>query len=339
MEKKKLKILKIVALMMMIILSSTMFFGCKKQEKSSYKLSIIVPIYNSQDYLSTAIDSLINQTYKNIEIVCVNDGSNDGSLDMLNQYKEKDNRVVVVDKPNGGVSSARNEGIKASTGDYITFVDSDDYIDLDAYENCINKIKENNADILAFGFKFEPSQRDGTNVSDKVYDKWECIENEFVDNGTVWNKIFSRSIIVDNNIWFAEDVKYGEDDLFIKMVAPHANIIAGHAKPYYHYVYRETSAENSYGNEKRLVSAVNRVQAFVDDYTKNQYTDEYDWVLSECLRITYDRINTGLDDDSKKKMYSEQVLKVLDEQLLPLMDSVPEQAQDNLDQLRAYANM
>ncbi len=339
MEKKKLKIFKIVALVMIMILSSTMLFACKKQEKASYKLSIIVPIYNSQDYLSAAIDSLINQTYKNIEIVCVNDGSNDGSLDILNKYKEKDSRVVVVDKPNGGVSSARNEGIKASTGDYITFIDSDDYIDLDAYENCLNRIKESNADILAFGFKFEPSQKNGTNVSNKVYDKWECIENEFADNCTVWDKIFSRSIIVDNNIWFDENVKYGEDDLFIKMVAPHANTIVGYDKPYYHYVYRETSAENSYKIEKKLVSSVNRVQAFIDDYTKNQYTNEYNWVLSECLKMTYDKINTGLDDDSKKKMYSEQVLKIFDEQLLPLIDSVPEQEQNMLDQLRAYANM
>lgn len=339
MKRKNLRRFRIFVLAIMIILSSTAFLGCKKTEKVSPKLSIIVPIYNSQDYLSTAVDSLVNQTYKNIEIVCVNDGSKDDSLEMLNKYKEKDNRVVVVDKPNGGVSSARNEGIKASTGEYITFIDSDDYIDLDAYENCMNRVMEQNADILAFGFKFEPSQTDGTNVSDKVYDKWECIENEFSDNGTVWNKIFRRSIVVNNDLWFDENVKYGEDDLFIKVVAPHANTIVGYAKPYYHYVYRETSAENSYTTEKKLVSAINHTQAFVDDYVKNQYNDEYNWVLSESLRITYSRINDGLEDDSKKKMYSEQTLKILDEQLLPLIDSIPEEDQNMLDQLRNYANM
>ena len=104
----------------------------------SKKISIIVPIYNTEQYLERCLQSLINQDYKNIEIILVNDGSEDNSLDICNKYKNKDNRIIVIDKEHTGVSDTRNIGIKRATGDYIGFVDSDDYIDKDMFKNLIN---------------------------------------------------------------------------------------------------------------------------------------------------------------------------------------------------------
>jgi glycosyltransferase involved in cell wall biosynthesis len=90
------------------------------------KVSIVVPVYNSAEFLPVCLDSIINQTYKNIEIICVNDGSKDNSLEILNQYKQKDKRVIIINQSNSGVSSARNSGLKKSSGKYVQFVDSDD---------------------------------------------------------------------------------------------------------------------------------------------------------------------------------------------------------------------
>lgn len=105
-------------------------------------ISIIVPIYNSEKFLSRCIESIINQTYRNIELILINDGSRDKSLDICNKYKKYDNRIIVIDKENEGVSATRNLGIKTAKGDYIGFVDSDDYIDKDMYKILVGLIEK-----------------------------------------------------------------------------------------------------------------------------------------------------------------------------------------------------
>ena len=166
----------------------------------------------------------------------------------------------------------------------------------------------------------------------------ECLKNEFQQNCTVTNKIIKRSIFADNNIRFAEDVSYGEDDLLLKMLLPHSKIVVGNPKPYYHYVKRESSAENTYTNEKRLISAVNRCKHFSDYYIANDYKDLYSWALSSCLSITYYRIN-DLDDVQKKQEYSKEVLDILDNSLLKYVDIISKEDSDMINQLREYANI
>lgn len=343
--KKIIKHTSLFLVLSLLLVSVSVLNGCGSKEKfqknsSSVgpKLSVIVPVYNTEEYLPACIDSLLNQTYKNLEVICVNDGSKDNSLSILNQYKEKDNRVVVIDKQNGGVSSARNVGISAATGDYISFLDSDDYIDLDAYESCMDKIVNTNADILTFGYTQEPSKSVYIPLEDKTYDPIECLKNELEQNCTVTNKIIKRSIFVDNDIRFAEDVAYGEDDLLIKMLLPHSKVVIGNPKPYYHYVQRESSAESTYTNEKRLVSAVNRCKHFAEYYVANDYKDLYSWALGSCLSITYYRIN-DLEDTQKKQQYSKNVLDILDNSLLKHVDSISKENSDMIDQLREYANI
>ncbi|MBS5190333.1 MAG: glycosyltransferase family 2 protein [Lachnospiraceae bacterium] len=110
-------------------------------------VSIIIPIYKTEKYLRRCIESVLEQTYKKIEVILVNDGSPDNSLNICEEYEKKDSRVHIVNKKNGGLSSARNAGILVATGDYITFLDSDDYLKLDAIESLFQVLEKTNADI------------------------------------------------------------------------------------------------------------------------------------------------------------------------------------------------
>lgn len=122
----------------------------------SPKFSIIIPIYNVEDYLSKCLDSVIEQTLMDIEIICVNDGSKDKSLNILQQYSNNDNRIRIISKENGGLSSARNAGLKVAKGDYICFLDSDDYAEPNLCERLYTEILEYKPDIIAFGANIFP---------------------------------------------------------------------------------------------------------------------------------------------------------------------------------------
>ena len=111
-------------------------------------VSIIVPVYNVQDYLPKCLDSLLAQTYKNIEIIVVNDGSPDDSQRVIDEYAARDSRIVAVSKPNGGLSDARNFGMQYAQGEYIGFVDGDDYVEPDMYEKMLTKAKQEDSDIV-----------------------------------------------------------------------------------------------------------------------------------------------------------------------------------------------
>ena len=120
----------------------------------SEKISVIVPIYKTEQFLSKCIDSIINQTYKNLEIILVDDGSPDNCPKICDEYAKRDNRIKVIHKENGGLSSARNAGIEIATGDFSAFVDSDDWIDSDMYESLVKLSDEYNADIAECGYRF-----------------------------------------------------------------------------------------------------------------------------------------------------------------------------------------
>ena len=120
------------------------------------KISIIIPIFNVENYLAKCLDSIINQTLMDIEIICVNDGSNDNSVDILNTYAQRDKRITIINKANGGLSSARNAGIRVANGEYICFLDSDDYFEFNACERLYIEILEGHADIIVFGANIFP---------------------------------------------------------------------------------------------------------------------------------------------------------------------------------------
>ena len=198
-------------------------------------ISIIVPVYNTEKYLNKCLDSLINQTYKNIEIICINNGSTDNSHSILNQYQELDSRVNVVNTINEGVSIARNVALDIAKGEYIMFVDSDDWINLNTCEIAINTVNEQHADVVMWSYIREFSQKSSPKSifeSDKVFDEQECkklhrrfiglIDDELarIENADalcpVWGKLYKSSLIQKNNIRFTDIRLIGtyEDGLF-----------------------------------------------------------------------------------------------------------------------------
>ncbi len=185
------------------------------------QVSIIVPIYNKEKYLSRCIDSIINQTLKDLEIILVDDGSTDTSVCILDEYKKTDSRITVIRKVNGGASSARNEGLKIANGEYVMFIDADDWIDLDYCEYILNQAKKSGADIVRTGFEeiLEEGVR-GDTFKVILKDQDIITKEEIAYNfafrkpicGSVFGKLYKREVIkdlkFDNNLKFAEDIKF-----------------------------------------------------------------------------------------------------------------------------------
>ena len=184
-------------------------------------LSVIVPVYNAENCLGKCVDSLVNQTYKNLEIIPVNDGSTDGSAALCDALAAQDDRIKVIHKPNGGVSSARNAGLDAATGQYITFADSDDWLDSDAYSKCMSEAATADADLVVFGYETHLSYGNTKTYMDcNMFTRYEYKENiaRYISTGVgfnaVWNKVFRARIIDDYNIRFDETMQINEDGVF-----------------------------------------------------------------------------------------------------------------------------
>lgn len=206
--------------------------------KIEKKVSIVVPIYNVEKYLDECVRSLINQTYKNIEIILVDDGSKDSSGAIADNLAKEDSRIRVIHKDNGGVSSARNLGIKNATGDYICFVDSDDYLAPEFVEYMIRMIQKNDADFCFSKNCFISDTEEQVKV-DKVEKissarATSLLLSPYIEVGC-WNKMYKTELIKSNNILFSEDLFYGEGLDFICRVAQEAKTIVVCEKKYYYY--------------------------------------------------------------------------------------------------------
>lgn len=187
------------------------------------KFTIIVPVYNTEKYLSECLDSLINQTYEDIEIICINDGSTDGSLGILNEYAQKDSRIKIINQANQGVSVARNTGIENAKGDYILFVDSDDWLELNTCEK-FNDVLFSDIDMLFYNYKIRKA--DGSTIIEKQINQ--CIVNkkikfyDYIEEcftclnlRGILGKVYKREFLKQNNIQFLSDLWFGEDTYYL----------------------------------------------------------------------------------------------------------------------------
>lgn len=211
-------------------------------------ISVIIPVYNVEKYLSVCLDSVLNQTFKDLEIICINDGSKDNSINILNEYKKRDGRIVIIDKKNAGVSSARNDGIKYATGDYIHFLDADDFLDSDYYEKMINVIKKYKTDIAVSGFVTNNKYTVGVSylcdgVANGLYDIMKQT-NALIDS-YIWRYLFVRDLILKNNLLFRTDLVAQEDTLFLLNTLKCVDKIAIASGTNYHYIFNPNSALNS----------------------------------------------------------------------------------------------
>lgn len=216
------------------------------------KISIIVPIYNTEKYLERCFQSLINQSYENLEIILINDGSNDNSLDICNKYKEKDDRIIVINKKHSGVSDSRNIGIKRATGDYIGFVDSDDYIHKDMFKNLIDGTQKYNCDISmcdlveTFNIKDEFKKY---NLKFIKMDKKQALEQLLYDKNIgnyVMVKLFKKELFDGIEFPFG---KIYEDISTTYKLFNKANNILYIPIPMYHYYQRNDSLVNNITTE------------------------------------------------------------------------------------------
>lgn len=252
------------------------------------KISIIIPCYNVAEYLPQCLDSIFNQTYKNIEIICVNDGSTDNTLDILNKYKLNDNRVVVVDQENSGASAARNHGLNYVTGDYIMFVDSDDWIDLYTCEIALNKALSNDYDLVIWNYIREfpnnpmPKQIFSdeeivffeNDVKRKLQRRTlglfreELAHPENADSiVTIWGKLYRASIIIDNKLKFVDLEKIGtsEDAIFNLEVYKNVNSAIYIPNCLYHYRKNNDASVTSKYNDK-LFAQWNNLFSVIEQY-------------------------------------------------------------------------
>lgn len=205
-------------------------------------ISVIVPVYKVEEYLNKCIESIISQTYKNLEIILVDDGSPDNCGKICDEWAEKDLRIKVVHKENGGLSDARNAGMKVATGEYIAFVDSDDLLDSRMYEKLLEVIIQQKSDIAACSFQKFFIEQDLTGNNDNkiiplnILSKKDALKKLITDSlpQVVWNKVYRRSLIENTPF---ETGKYHEDEFWTYQVIGAASEVA--VIDYVGYFYRQ----------------------------------------------------------------------------------------------------
>lgn len=216
-------------------------------------VSVIIPIYNTEKFLPLCISSVLNQTLTDIEVLLVNDGSTDGSGKICDEYACKDQRIQVIHTLNQGVSHARNQGLETAKGEYIAFMDSDDWIETNMIATLYQLIRTNEAGLATCGYIIE--NEDGrpiyhiNEVKSGKLTQWEAIHSLFNDRyykykGNLWDKLYHKKIIDKHHLKFNEHIYYNEDRLFIFQYLSHCQSAAYTTSPYYHYVTRKSSAMN-----------------------------------------------------------------------------------------------
>ena len=263
-------------------------------------VSIILPVYNAQNHLARCVGSICAQTYRNIEIIILIDGSKDQSLPVCEEFRQKDPRILLVDKANSGVSDTRNLGLKLASGKYVEFVDSDDYLDPDFTERLVAAAEENEADFVIAPYKMvipagasKPEQ-----VLDKIQDELgvmsvarppEVREYGFLPAGVydkdtfalrlmdkpasyfysvLWNKLYRRDILTGNDIQFVSEMRWAEDLVFNLRYIQYAERFVAIDKPGYYYVQNPQSICHTQINAATIVQ--NKLQVF--RYYKDLYT-------------------------------------------------------------------
>ena len=229
-------------------------------------LSIIVPVYNVEKYVSDCINSILNQTYRDFELILIDDGSTDSSGKICDEYSKKDSRIKVIHKNNMGCSAARNTGINFATGDLVAFADSDDLIDSDMYGILIENIDSTNSDVSACSFVEEKYNLGMSKVVRKHQNKpdpivfvggeiYESItRKEKSIEGYLWNKVWKRKVIGSH--LFREDIVMCEDSIFSWEVLKDAKRVCYCNLPMYHYRIRETSATRNSSINKMMGALV-----------------------------------------------------------------------------------
>lgn len=278
------------------------------------KISIVVPVYKVEEYLPRCVESLVNQTYKNLQIILVDDGSTDNCPKLCDDYAKKDSRIEVIHRENGGLSAARNSGVMIATGDYLLFVDSDDFIELDSCERFINVLKNQKDDIdLIVGVAKEIREnkttfQKHTNLKENhIYTPSEFIQKSIKSNewyAPAWLNLYNTKWFKKNNFKYAEGL-YFEDLEIQPKIFLNANKILYLDYPFYNYLIRENSImTTSFSDKKRrdcffIIEEWFSIFSDIKDKKLQKYL--FYW-LSHCYlhmanhgKITLDKFPNGIN--------------------------------------------
>lgn len=281
-------------------------------------VSIIVPVYNGQRYLGECIDSILNQDYENIELIIVNDGSKDASSKIIDEYAKKDKRVKAIYQKNSGVSSARNNGINNANGEYITFVDADDYLEKNYVGYLCNLIVENDADISLTPFpnKVTEGNKKINNKIDDYIVLWsgeDAIKNMLYYKVVIssWNKMFSLKLLKKNKVSFNTNLSFGEGFDFTIASFQHSNKVAvGHKRVYNYRVDNANSVMTRF-SEKLVTGSLDAQENIKNNFINPTEDLDKAWKYSNW-HTHCDCLNTIIGCNVKKqyKYLYKQIRKV-----------------------------
>lgn len=244
-------------------------------------VSVIVPVYNVEKYLKKCLTTLVNQTQQDMEIIVVNDGATDASGAIIDSFVSRYPNIISLNKVNGGLSDARNYGIPYATGEYVGFVDSDDYVDIDMYEHLYQKAKEENSDIVECNLHHVfPDGTMDTEIGEKIQDKKRML---MVGRSVVWNKIYKRDWLLNTGIIFPKGFIYEDVEFFCKLV-PHIRTYSYVDNASIYYVQRGDSINNK--QSLKTLDILKILQHIKDYYEEINVYEEY----KEAMEFFYTRI-------------------------------------------------
>lgn len=271
------------------------------------KVSIIIPIYNVERYLRQCLDSITKQSYKNLEIILINDGSTDLSGEICEEYAQKDKRIHIIHQKNAGAANAKNAGLDYATGEYIAFVDSDDFVDLDWINEMIYTMEQENVDIVECDFDKVYINRNekGNDISYKpeIYSAEEYM-GQYLDNWTCslfWNKIFKSELIQE--IRFRKERRCIDDEFFTYKVITKAKTIYRYESCLYHYRQRISSAVSSVNNHKQKTDDALEVLIERYEWVKKYFPKLVKKYLKHDIDILFYFAQTGLFTDETIKKF------------------------------------
>ena len=244
------------------------------------KVRVIVPVYNVQDYLDKCLSTLVNQTLTDIEIIVVNDGATDNSQKIIEEYARKYPMVKAYIKENGGLSDARNYGLQYAVGEYVGYVDSDDFVEEDMFEILYNKAKEEDSDIVECNLRHTYPDMEDIEIGEKIQDKKEML---MFGRSVVWNKIYKRSWLLSTGVTFPKGLIYEDVEFFIKLI-PHIRRYSYVDAASIHYVQRSSSINNL--SSVKTLDILKVLDHIYEYYQENGYFEEY----REALEFFFTRI-------------------------------------------------
>lgn len=246
------------------------------------KVSIIVPVYNVQDYIEKCLDSLVYQTLEDIEIIVVNDGATDESRIVIQKYINKyPEKIVYVEKENGGLSDARNYGMQYAKGEYIAFVDSDDYVEKNMYEKMYDIAQKENSDMVECNFYWEYNNKLKMDKGIKYNEKQDMLVKARV---VAWNKLIRRKLVKDKDIKFPKGLRY-EDIEFTYKLIPYIKKVSFVKEPMVHYIQRDNSISNMQNIRNREIFEVldNVIKYYKEKNLYKDYEKELEYVYTRYL--------------------------------------------------------